>query len=215
MIAGLVWQRIGRRGAQVRLLHVGWFALVLGIMLPAHLATRFDASLQYAPWMIPVAAGWTLVMLMWTLGGVGAGRVSPILVGYLLLCVMYGNAFVANRVLQRDHLVTGNLMASVPDTLRGTGEPWIWAERATGGPGDALFRESSAKLLSNFTTGTEAADPRLWLSLDVLLRDRLPPLEDFILGGEPGPIGAGCALGVIVGGLFLLYRGLIDYRIPC
>jgi electron transport complex protein RnfD len=48
----------------------------------------------------------------------------------------------------------------------------------------------------------------------MILRDRLPPLEDLILGGEPGAIGAGCTLFVIIGGLFLLYRGLIDWHIP-
>jgi electron transport complex protein RnfD len=39
-------------------------------------------------------------------------------------------------------------------------------------------------------------------------------LEDLIVGGHPGPIGAGSAIAVIIGGLFLMYRGLIDFRIP-
>jgi electron transport complex protein RnfD len=39
-------------------------------------------------------------------------------------------------------------------------------------------------------------------------------LEDLVLGGHPGPIGASSAIATLVGGLFLLYRGLIDYRIP-
>jgi electron transport complex protein RnfD len=42
----------------------------------------------------------------------------------------------------------------------------------------------------------------------------MPPLEDLVVGGHPGPIGASSAIAVIIGGLFLLYRGLIDYRIP-
>jgi electron transport complex protein RnfD len=47
-----------------------------------------------------------------------------------------------------------------------------------------------------------------------LISDQLPPLEDLVVGGQPGPIGTSSAVAVIVGGLFLLYRGLIDYRIP-
>ena len=194
------------------MIHVTWSALLLALMLPAHLASRGDGGQQNMPWLILVTAGWTLVMLMWTLGGIGAGRVSPVLVCFLLLNGLYGPSFTAHHVLQRDNLVTGDLLDIQVDGPRATGDPWISVQ----GPmaGDALWRENSGQLLSSFTTGTESADPRLWMSLDVLLRDRLPPLEDFIVGGEPGAVGAGCALGVIVGGLFLLYRGLIDYRIP-
>ena len=52
------------------------------------------------------------------------------------------------------------------------------------------------------------------MPLHELLRDRMPPLEDLIVGGQPGPIGSGSAIAVIIGGLFLLYRGVIDFRIP-
>jgi electron transport complex protein RnfD len=52
------------------------------------------------------------------------------------------------------------------------------------------------------------------MSPQMLLRDKMPPLEDLVLGGEPGPLGTSAALAVIVGGLFLIYEGLIDYRIP-
>ena len=55
---------------------------------------------------------------------------------------------------------------------------------------------------------------RSWLSLESLLRDELPPLEDLIIGGQPGPIGGTCAVAIIIGGLFLLYRGIIDFRVP-
>ena len=42
----------------------------------------------------------------------------------------------------------------------------------------------------------------------------MPPLEDLIVGGHPGPIGTSCQIAVIIGGLFMLYRGVIDHRIP-
>lgn len=213
LLAGLLWQRIGSRGRQLRMIHIGWWALLLALMLPAHLASRVPVGKVETPYLILIAAGVTLVILMWLLGGLGAGRVHPVLICYLLLCVLYSPALVPHRILQRGHIGTGELFsAPPPELLPSSSEPWIKA--APPGDGEALYRPSSAAVLTQFTTGVEAGDPHLWLSLNVLLRDRMPPLEDFIVGGEPGPIGAGCAVGVIVGGLFLLYRGLIDYRIP-
>jgi len=213
LLSSLLWQSIGARGGQIRLVHVGWFSFLVALMLPAHWAAQVDAAGYGAPWPILIAAGITLSVLMWILGGLGAGRIHPVLVCFLLLCVLYGQAFVANRVLQRDNLVTGDLfVAPLPDAVPISSERWITAIPPSSG--DAIWRPNAAEILGQFTTGAGATDPRTWTTLDVLLRDRMPPLDDFILGGEPGPIGAGCALGVIVGGLFMLYRGLIDYRIP-
>lgn len=31
---------------------------------------------------------------------------------------------------------------------------------------------------------------------------------------KAGPIGATCAVAIIIGGLYLLYRGIIDFRVP-
>ena len=42
----------------------------------------------------------------------------------------------------------------------------------------------------------------------------MPPLQDLIVAGQPGPLGLSSVVAVIMGGLFLLYRGMIDYRIP-
>jgi electron transport complex protein RnfD len=78
---------------------------------------------------------------------------------------------------------------------------------------DALALEPAASRLLAFTSGQRRPD-RSWLSLESLLRDEMPPLEDLIIGGQPGPIGATCAVAVIIGGLFLLYRGIIDFRVP-
>jgi electron transport complex protein RnfD len=52
------------------------------------------------------------------------------------------------------------------------------------------------------------------IPLHELLRDKMPALEDLIIGGHPSAVGTGSAIAVIIGGLFLLYRGLIDARIP-
>jgi Na+-translocating ferredoxin:NAD+ oxidoreductase RnfD subunit len=48
----------------------------------------------------------------------------------------------------------------------------------------------------------------------MLIRDRMPPLENLIVGGQSSTIGNASAIAIIAGGLFLLYQGLIDFRIP-
>src|SRR5205814_538692 len=78
---------------------------------------------------------------------------------------------------------------------------------------DAIDTLPAAEYLSSYTTG-QVSPERVWLSLESLLRDRVPPLEDLILGAHPGPIGTSSAIAVIIGGLFLLYRGQIDHRVP-
>src|SRR5581483_12023402 len=80
-------------------------------------------------------------------------------------------------------------------------------------PAETASAEPASEKLIQFTTGKETPE-RASLSLQMLIRDRMPPLEDLIVAGNPGGIGTSSAIAVIIGGLFLLYRGLIDYRIP-
>jgi electron transport complex protein RnfD len=68
----------------------------------------------------------------------------------------------------------------------------------------------ATEVLQKFMRESETS----WLSLDALVRDRLPPIQDLILAGQPSAIGTGSVLAIVMGGLFLLYRGLIDWRIP-
>ncbi|MBV8781574.1 MAG: RnfABCDGE type electron transport complex subunit D, partial [Phycisphaerae bacterium] len=77
----------------------------------------------------------------------------------------------------------------------------------------AIWSEPAAKNLETYTSG-HAAPERTLTTLESLLRDDMPPLESLIIGGQPASIGCASAIAVIIGGLFLLYRGLIDYRIP-
>ena len=70
-----------------------------------------------------------------------------------------------------------------------------------------------AERLIAYTRGADRPD-RGVLRLQGLISERLPPLEDLVVGGQPGAIGTSSAVAVIVGGLFLLYRGLVDHRVP-
>jgi Na+-translocating ferredoxin:NAD+ oxidoreductase RnfD subunit len=207
LLGTVAWRWVGRRGAQIYVGHSQWLAMLLAMMLPPHLAGRTEAL-----WAIPVSAGLLLAILTWTLGGLGSGRIHPALVAFLLLIVVFGERIEPSLILQRHAVPLGDLLDAPEEPLTiSPAEAWVRAPRV--GTTDALRVAPAQERLWEFTTGSSQPD-RSWLSLEGLLRDRLPPLEDMILGGHPRTIGTASGIGVIIGGLFLLYRGLIDYRIP-
>jgi len=210
--AVVIWRRVGTLGRQLRLPHALWLATLLALMLPAHLATLTADEDGTVLWPILVAGGVVLVMLLWMLGGLGAGRVHPVLVTYLFLSVLFSADLVPQSVLQRDKLVLGDVLYT-PQSQSLVAHPEPWARRPLVDRYDATSAPSAAHRLIAYTRGRMVAERGL-LRLQGLISDQLPPLEDLVVGGQPGPIGTSSAVAVIVGGLFLLYRGLIDYRIP-
>lgn len=219
----LVWRKIGARGRQLHLAHGIWMGMLLWLMLPAHLlqgavSTSLPQSglplFRWELWPIPIAASLLLVMLMWLLGGVGAGRVHPALVTYLLLVVAFDQLLTPYTVLQRHRLFTGDVLKTAsPSTPTHAYMKDGYLGTAPVEDADALALEPAAARLLSFTSG-QRRPGRSWISLDSLLRDEMPPLEDMIIGGQPGAIGGSCAVAVIIGGLYLLYRGTIDFRVP-
>lgn len=207
----VIWRRIGPRGRTLHYAHALWMALLVGLMLPAHLLAFTAPPGGEPPWPIPLMAGLILVIVLWLFGGLGGGRVHPVLVTYLLLVVCFGDMLVPRRVLNRDHVLSGDIFHTGTSDARVVhNDAWYHRRRNAF---DADYQEPAAERLSRYTSGREAP-PRRWLPLQGLLRDSMPPLEDFVLGGQPGAIGISSAIAVIIGGLFLLYRGVLDYRLP-
>ncbi|HXE55034.1 MAG TPA: RnfABCDGE type electron transport complex subunit D [Tepidisphaeraceae bacterium] len=200
-----IWRRIGPRGRMIHYPHALWFALLLALMLPAHLAQPPGNV-----WAIIAVAGLLLVILLWISGGLGGGHLHPVLATYLLLVICFGELLAPHRILNRSHLLTGDLFRTSLADARAINVPWI-ARRHSASDADDI--EPAAERLTRYTSGHEIPQ-RKWLPLQAVLRDSLPPLEDFIVAGQPGAIGVSSVVAVIIGGLFLLYRGIIDYRIP-
>ena len=215
-LAFAIWRRIGKRGRQMHIEHVLWMALLLSLMLPVHLLTDappFPDVQDSLPqlWMALVGGGMMVTMLSWLFLGSATGRIYPVLVSYLLLVVMFKAALVPHWVLQKQHLFVGDVRDSRHVNLERY--PAGWRSIPDRPHFAGLYEPSPAEDLVDYTSGPAGAGSR-YLSVDSLLRDAMPPLEDLILGSYPGPIGASSAIFVIVGGLFLLFRGVIDYRIP-
>lgn len=205
----MLWGRVGPHGRQMRWQHTLWQALLLALMLPAHLfsGAGYNGS-EAALWPMLPAAAIVLVWLTWLLGGVGSSRIHPVLLTYLLLVVLFGELLVPHEVLRRGRLFRGDLNDVAKTEQVVVKEPWVDIRQPDGR--DAFWREPASQRLIFFTSGHHPA----WMSLESMLRDRIPPLEDLVIAGQPSPIGCASLIMVITGGLFLLFRGLIDFRIP-
>jgi Na+-translocating ferredoxin:NAD+ oxidoreductase RnfD subunit len=205
-----LWRRIGPRGRMLHYSHALWLALLLAMMLPASLAAQAPNGEQL--WPVLPLAGLILVIFLWLFGGMGGGWVHPVIATYLLLVICFGAMLIPHQILNRNHLVTGELFHSGPTNARDLhNEPWISRQNREF---DADYQEPTAERLTRYTSGRQEVRARKWLDLQGLLRDSMPPLEDFIIAGQPAAIGISSVIAVIIGGLFLLYRGMIDFRIP-
>ena len=143
-------------------------------------------------------------------GGPAGTAIHPAVVTYLLLAAVFHAALVPHDVLQRERLFVGDVLEAAADAAPPGGvNPW-WLTRPRTVGHDAIRTTPAAESLESYTFARRDPNERGTLLLQGLLRDRLPPLEDLVMAGNPGPIGTSSAIFVIAGGLFLLYRGVID-----
>ena len=206
-----ILRRIGWRGRQVRMWHCLWLAIVISLMLPPHLFTMSLTNGQVV-WPILPAAGITLAILSWLLGGLGTQRVPPAVVTMLLLFVMFHQVMTPQFVLRADRLFVGDVLNAAPEEEELSDQnPWYIRHAPSGF--DALRRETVADKLLAYTSSQQRPE-RASLTVQMLIRDQMPPLENLIVAGQSNTIGNGSAIALIAGGLFLLYQGLIDFRIP-
>jgi hypothetical protein len=122
---------------------------------------------------------------------------------------------VPHVILQNDRLFVGDAL-DTPDhpATPGSGPWWLSRNRSENGHDAIRVAEPASESLIQYTLGRRGAPARGIVLLPGLLRDRLPPLEDLVMAGNPGPIGTSSVVFVIVGGLFLMYRGVIEHRVP-
>jgi electron transport complex protein RnfD len=212
LLAMWLWRNIGSRGRQLDAAQALWLSMLLALMLPPHLFSGSPDESGGSPWPILAFAGGVLVMVLWVLGGLGVGRFHPALVTILLLFIFFQRQMTPHWVLQRGYLVAGDVLRGpLPGSIDSSSEPWIKRRPARGQ--DSYWLQPPAQHLIAYTTGRLRPE-RGQVPLHELLRDRMPPLEDLIVAGQPTAIGCASGIAVIIGGLFLLYRGLIDFRIP-
>jgi Na+-translocating ferredoxin:NAD+ oxidoreductase RnfD subunit len=207
------WRRIGRRGEQLNFSHGLYLALLLALSLPPHLLsdTMQVGNQIVLTWPLLPAAAIILVIATWALGGLGSSRIHPVVLAHLLIVALAGDLLIPHTTLQKSHAFFGDVLkAGDPSRLERVRGPWNSVKQIAGQ--DAVRSVPASQLLTTYTSGIERPEGS-FLSLEALLRDHMPPLEDLIVGGAPGPIGTSSAIAIVIGGMFLMYRGVIDYRI--
>ncbi|MFN4243748.1 MAG: RnfABCDGE type electron transport complex subunit D [Tepidisphaerales bacterium] len=207
------WKRVGQRGRSMRMRHALVLGLLLAMLMPAE---AFRTGLPWwslgagATWPMLVGAGLLLSLLYWLFGGVGT-RLHPVAATALVLLIVFPGQMTATAVLGRPHLWRGDVLSQMPAPTTASDEMHLRRLLPADGP-QALRMEPASETLTAFMRSTPTDG--IWLSLDGLIRELLPPLEDLIIGGHPMPVGLASMCAVLLGGLFLLYRGLADWRIP-
>jgi Na+-translocating ferredoxin:NAD+ oxidoreductase RnfD subunit len=215
--ASIGWHR--RRA----MLHILTLSLLTAMALPAEWAggTYTGANRPYHLTPLLPAVGLLVTLLSAALDRVGTGRLNAGLLTIVLVALLFDPAMAPTRVLQRQHIIRGDLLNAVDVRAQPRQTPWFvppttpadHARLQELAGGEAMLLDPAARRLLEYTRGSQAPE-RSWMSVETLLRDRLPPLDDFIVGGHPAPLGQGAAVAVIVGGLLLIYRGIVDWRVP-
>lgn len=174
---------------------------------------------------LPPTAGWELPLIgaliamsagKWLLGGAGHQLWSPVLIGRVVLQLVSPRAMLAHAgpVLASGRLFFGDLSGAVNPALY---PGWRRAGLPNGADSWMLARTDT--LLSSAFGGmihsgpAEAVGQRVG-SLGHLIRDFLPPWEDTVLGLGAGGVGETCVACILIGGLYLTYRGLIRWQLP-
>lgn len=166
--------------------------------------------------------------------GLAAGKVILTCLFTALISEVLAQKIMGREITIGDNsaLVTGLLLAfCLPATLPlwmaavGTFVAIIIGKQLFGGLGNNLFNPAlvgRAVLVASWPVamtswvtpfdGITTATPLGLLKLDTIVQ--LPSLKQLLLGNIGGCLGETCALALLIGALYLLYKGHIDWRIP-
>lgn len=177
---------------------------------PALFDPEQAAFASTARWPIGIAIGGVLALLTWLVGRIGTARVSPV-----VLTILFAALFVApresdQRVLAPQVVFYGDLLGSeMTDRSTSTAEPWIATT-----PAEPVVQTARASdRIDDFLHARTTPD-RPAVTMARLVSDDLPPLEDLVILGQPASVGRASVIAILIGGLFLVHRRLVAFRMP-
>lgn len=185
--------------------HAALMGLLLGLTLPVGMVDV--GGYHPLPWVVPLTASLAAIIVgKGLLGGFGNYLWHPALVGRVVAELLYPEYLNPKRwvVLSREHL-----FAVRPDPASTEGYlGWQLTDVPSGATAWALDRP-----VEILREASQAAVGRDGVLL-TLIRDRLPPWDDTLLGGTGGGLGETSALLLAVCGLYLVYRGYVRWFQP-
>lgn len=197
-------RRLGRLSLLVQ-------SVLLSLFLPS---TLFDVDRALlgveARWPLAVALGACLTLLTWLIARLGTARAHPLTISLMVAIALAPKMLETDHVLTRQHLVTGDILDDrVEYRPTNTAEPWLAAQSP-----EVVFRVPAAsKRLDDFLRA-QVTPERPVSTIARLISDDLPPLEDLVIGGHPRRIGQASGIAILIGGLFLVHRRIVAFRVP-
>lgn len=166
--------------------------------------------------------------------GINAAKVILTCVIVAVLCEVIAQKIMKKEVTVDDGsaVITGLLLAfCLPATLPlwmaaiGAAVAILIGKQMFGGLGNNIFNPAligRAVLLASWpvamTTWVAPLDGVTTATPLAILKEGtaqvLPSLGDLFIGDVGGSLGETCAVALLLGGIYLLYRGIIDWRIP-
>jgi len=162
-------------------------AILTGLLLAMNLPPSI-------PWWIAVAGSFVAIVIAKELaGGLGHNIFNPALVGRAFVHISWSGAMAVYLV------------------------PYWWRE-AGGFFSFATmhFNDSVPALMSGGTVldTVSGATPLMIVKPSLESTEVVPALSDLFLGGIGGSLGETSALALLIGGLYLIWRDRIDWRVP-
>jgi electron transport complex protein RnfD len=187
--------------------HAGLMGLLLGLTLPAT-----------APIHVPITGGIVVAVLGRALfRGTGHHLWHPALVGRVVVQLLFSQALAlsgSEAVAEWPVLAKGRLLVGDVERARSTSTTAYagWFHSEPSGSADAWRMTRPVQVLRRFADGRMSTDGKL--AYEAMTRDELPPWEDTLWGTVPGGIGETCTLGLLVAGMYLIYRGYLRWQLP-
>ncbi|MCH8964125.1 MAG: RnfABCDGE type electron transport complex subunit D [Planctomycetes bacterium] len=152
-----------------------------------------------------------LVVAKQVVGGLGHYLWHPVLVARAVLCFMFPVIMVPDHwpVLNQDHLATGDIASAAPRRGNNT-----WFDLEAQAENEAWTAARPARILADLYNVPPAEARPASESVLRLVRDKLPPALDCLLGTTGGGIGETSVIAILLGGVFLVYRSYVHWTLP-
>jgi electron transport complex protein RnfD len=201
------YYRCARTPALLGRSHAVLTGLLLALTLPA-----------FVPWYVPVVAAALAILIGKAIfGGVGHFLWQPALVGRLAVAVMFPATMnpATWPVLAPNRLLIGDVRLSRP-----VQDYRQWSGQSARPLADAFALVRPGTVLGALTSGKEPTfsglavkppDAPRTMGLALL---HMPPMTDLLIGVTPGGIGETSAAMIVLGAVYLAYRGLLKWQLP-